>query len=632
MPPKNRRKASKSSANTRCSTLLEDEITRCSEAPTHGRRVERCRVHHEQYCTMTTRDHGLYSSVSEVLEKARLLKDYVNAIRQERTGREIHHNRFFLKVDDGHKIRINLLAKRMAEGVEIRDALEARAMALHMESHPARDWMHQFQGSSELEIGSEDTRGVDGLVAYIREHDKKLRAEAALHADDDLIALQLRFQREVKLEALGLFINPEKFWPDYHRFLKKPDTTTAEEKKIRALHDKAWAQYFRRMVFHDPQLFARSLGKVSFKDLVLDDEFTFDDLLRIQVLMGQRLTFGLTWWKDCLTEAIFIRDCAEASANMGSLENRVKILGGWIYNNSRNTPAPNKVWWTLLTCEEQEKDIENRYVRLCCNFDELHTFLTMSAFVMEAPSFCTTGDGDSTATRKHLSLSGVLVTGMVGRPEPQMVHPFPSPKVPAKRVGCVTWVQIETRAYIFGAIQLRARPDLFSVVTRSDTDPPRKLESFGDVTDQVRMRQFEAPLQRTPPTGQGDWKVLRSAEEVLYGADDDSESPYMKIPGYLSANGNKLDSKGRPIRWFFFHKRFPVKYFLILNASPKGNVHDLARQVSWAAFRAQGLVHGNYDEGRYDKASDVLFIKHARERLSFLPEGGYKVGNLASSQ
>ncbi|KAJ6491087.1 hypothetical protein C8R45DRAFT_757469, partial [Mycena sanguinolenta] len=65
---------------------------------------------------------------------------------------------------------------------------------------------------------------------------------------------------------------------------------------------------------------------------------------------------------------------------------------------------------------------------------------------------------------------------------------------------------------------------------------------------------------------------------------------------------------------FFFHKRFPVKYFLILDASATSN-------VSLAAFRAHNLVQGDYDERKYDKASDVLFIKSARERLSFLPDG-----------
>ncbi|KAJ7820204.1 hypothetical protein B0H13DRAFT_1573177, partial [Mycena leptocephala] len=72
---------------------------------------------------------------------------------------------------------------------------------------------------------------------------------------------------------------------------------------------------------------------------------------------------------------------------------------------------------------------------------------------------------------------------------------------------------------------------------------------------------------------------------------------------------------------FFYHKRFPVKYFVILSAEAGINVHDLARQVAWTAFRAKGLVQGNYDKKRYDRASDVLFTQHARERLSFLPDG-----------
>jgi hypothetical protein len=38
-----------------------------------------------------------YTSLPTVLEKARLVKNYVNAIREEHTGRDIHHTRFFLK-------------------------------------------------------------------------------------------------------------------------------------------------------------------------------------------------------------------------------------------------------------------------------------------------------------------------------------------------------------------------------------------------------------------------------------------------------------------------------------------------------------------------------------------------------
>lgn len=93
-------------------------MTRCSDVPTDGYPIERCRVHHKQYQTMTkrykeaqkfvdetlagalipTKEEALgYTSVSTILEKARLLKKYVNAIREERTGREIHHKRFLMK-------------------------------------------------------------------------------------------------------------------------------------------------------------------------------------------------------------------------------------------------------------------------------------------------------------------------------------------------------------------------------------------------------------------------------------------------------------------------------------------------------------------------------------------------------
>ncbi|KAJ7487083.1 hypothetical protein FB451DRAFT_1228693 [Mycena latifolia] len=671
MPSKKHRKGSKPAPHsppTQCSTLLDDEVTRCSAPPTHGHPIERCGVHHEQYQTMTrqykeaqkfvdetlggalipTKEEVLaYTSLPAVLDKARLMKNYVNAIREERTGRDIHHTRFFLKVDDGHKIRIKLLAKQMTRAVEIRDALEARAMTLHMANDPAKDWMHEFQ---TLSPENEEESSLDRISSYLHLSEKKWKLEAAVNADDDLIALKLRFRREVYLKMLALFIDPDNFWPEYDRLanLQRPPETE-ELRKLKNMINTAYAQYFRRIVFHDPNLFAKSLNKVSFKDLVMDDDFGMEDVMRVLRMLARRLTFGLTWWKDSLTEALYIKDSAEASANMGSVEHRVKILGGWIYKSSRNTSAPNKVWWTLLTSEEKQQDIENRYVRLCCNFDELHLFLTMSAYVMPSPSFCTTGNSenpswDSSATRKHLSICGVLVTGMINGSSQLLKHLGPMPSLmPAKHLGYKTWVETEVRAYIFGAIrdepddfttaflnELRARPDLFSVVTRSDTDPPRILDSFGGVTDQVRMRKFEAPAQLVDhrPTGSGEWEVLRSAFNVLYGGGMD----LYKTAGYLSANFNMgTDSKGRgAARGFFFHKRFPVKYFLILDASAKSNVHDLARQVAWAAFRARGLVQGDYDERKYDKASDVLFIKSARERLSFLPEGGYAVGNLAS--
>ncbi|KAJ7166953.1 hypothetical protein C8R46DRAFT_951572 [Mycena filopes] len=666
MPPKKHGKPAKTAPSTQCSTLLEDEMTRCSEIPTHGRPPERCRVHHEQYRTMTMRykeaqkfvddtfastliptkeEVMAYTSIPEILEKAHLMKQYVNAIRQERTGRDIHHTRFFLKVDDGHKIRIKVLAKQMSQGVEIRDALEARAMALHLKDHPAKEWAEKFQtGPVGEDDDDDDQPGVDP-VAFIHSQQANLGRKTFLNEDDDLIALQMRFEREKILRVFEHILDPRAF----HKtaIIKAGGTPTddPEEKRVGNTAANVWLQYTRRIVFHDQQLFAKSLGKVSLKDLLMDDDFGYGDLIRIATLYTKHLHIGLRWWKDSWTEALAMNDNAEASANMGNIENRFKILGGWIYNNSRDIPAPNKVWHGMFTAETPERDTENRFVRLCSNFDELHTFLSFNALLLSsnAPSWCASKDGDtknSIATRSHLSLCGVILADLVNGAE-HLKFPGPLPtSQPAKKPGCITWVELQMRAYMFGAIrnepdefttaflrELRARPEIFSVVTRSDTDPPLKVESFGGVTDQTRKRQFEAPKGRPPPA-QGTWEVMRSAVNVLYGG---GEGPWAQMSGYLSAGYNNTKGEGgRPEVSFFYHKRFPVKYFLILSASPTANVHDLARQMAWAAFCAKGLVRGDYDQKRYDKASDVLFTQHARERLSFLPEGSFSVANLAS--
>ncbi|EDR07341.1 uncharacterized protein LACBIDRAFT_298402 [Laccaria bicolor S238N-H82] len=49
--------------------------------------------------------------------------------------------------------------------------------------------------------------------------------------------------------------------------------------------------------------------------------------------------------------------------------------------------------------------------------------------------------------------------------------------------------------------------------------------------------------------------------------------------------------------WFFHFKKMPVKYFVILDTSPGREVTLLAREVAWAALRAQGLGGGNTNHG-----------------------------------
>ncbi|KAJ7040005.1 hypothetical protein C8F04DRAFT_948977, partial [Mycena alexandri] len=602
-----------------------------------------CHMHREQYRTMTKRykeaqkfvdetfagalipskeDVQNYTSIPTIVEQARLVKKYVNAIREERAGRDIHHKRFFLKMNNGHRIRFNTLARQMTEAVEIRDALQARAVALHMEDHRAKDWMEEFQAAPLDKEDDEATRPGEGVFSYIRAKQDKLW-ETVVHQTFDTKLLMLKY-----LKSFAHILEPQIFWTAYFRDTgKTPSLEGPEERNRRDTLTNAWLQYTRRIIFHDSHLFVKSLDKVSFKDFVMDDDFGSDNVLRITTMYGRRLEMGLQWWKDSLTEAIKIKDSSEASANMGSMANRFKILGGWIYNNSRNTPAPNKVWWVNAPAN----NAEHRYVRLCCNFDELHTFLTFRALLQrqDTPSFCADESFDSlrnsNATRNHLSLCGVVLADLVpGKRGFQSPGPVPSP-IPAKRRGCITWVELEMRPYMFGALrnkpdsftkaflaELRSRPDLFTVVTRSDTDPARKINWFGKVMHPIRRRQFEAPSQpvQNAPTGRGKWEVMRSAVNVFYGGG--------RVPGPVD---KAAGPEGRMERSFFLHKQFPVKYFLILSASPTMNMHDLARQVAWVAFRAHGLVQGEYNKEKYDKAFDVLFKKHARERLSFLPDG-----------
>ena len=102
---------------TLCQALEEDEMTRCDQPATEGHpQAERCKKHQTQYRLMYKKykDAGKivdglkndipdeeqikqYEDVSSSLKKVRMIRKYVEAIRVERTGRQIHQSRFFLK-------------------------------------------------------------------------------------------------------------------------------------------------------------------------------------------------------------------------------------------------------------------------------------------------------------------------------------------------------------------------------------------------------------------------------------------------------------------------------------------------------------------------------------------------------
>ena len=277
---------------------------------------------------------------------------------------------------------------------------------------------------------------------------------------------------------------------------------------------------------------------------------------------------------------------------------------------------------------EPPANVENRFVRLCNTYDDLIGFLSIGALGMvPPPSFC----NNVVAYRNHLSLAGVIVTDMISTPKPPaLCGPVPSTQR-AKKAGCIVWAELESRAYIFGAVrnepdaftasflnEIRARPDLFHYVTHSESDPTGKIDASGGSSGPLpflRYRNFEAPASpNNRPTGYGDGTIPVSAADIFYGTDDD-------YPGYLT----RL-RRGGSAGWFFHFKKFKVKYFVVIDPIPNRHHTFLAQQLAWVALRVKGYGQGEYAQMKYNKASDAFFDKCAAERLAWMPEsaGGWR--------
>ncbi|OAX38293.1 hypothetical protein K503DRAFT_770624 [Rhizopogon vinicolor AM-OR11-026] len=665
---------SKKSPNPiQCLTLEEDEMTRCNQPATEGYpRPERCKVHQNQYRLMykkykdaskvvddvksgrelpTKQDIERYTNLDTTLEKIRWLRKYLESIRVERTGRDIHQRRFFLKADDGHKKRIKALAKKMVTAVEILSSLQERALDLYVASNPGCDWMRPVQlpknfGSTVDPIPTETIVEAAQPKIHLPNYGSKTRMLSAPRssepADEDLIDLEHQAQKNRLLHGFKMFMDPECVASFYHDEMGL-DTSDPSIKTLTSIFQDVLQQYARRIIFHEPDLFFKSLDKVSFKDLLLADDFSNEDVAKFSLLFQARLGFGLVWFKDAVIDALVMSKKGTA-ANIGKLSSRHQVLGGWIYNCAHTHTIPHEAWWHMLTLLEPPADVENRFVRLCNNFDDMINFLSFGAIGMvPPPTFCSGQyyETDAVASRKHLSLSGVVVTDMVSSPRAQYMNgPIPTTRR-GKMPGCIVWRQLETRAHMFGALrnepdlfndaflrELQARPDLFQVVTRSETDPGHDVQVFGagptNALPAMRHRQFEAPPApfANRPTGSGEWMVSRSAVDVLYGTHAKMPgAPKQPFPGYLQIlNGGK--SRG----WFFRFKKFPVKYIAILDTIPNRHSSVLARNVAWAALRAGGYGEGEYDARMYARASDKLFQKRAEEILAWMPEscGGWK--------
>ncbi|KAF9235400.1 hypothetical protein BU15DRAFT_32467, partial [Melanogaster broomeanus] len=560
-----------------CFTLEEDEMTRCGRPATERYpKLERCKAHHGQHRIMyqkykdaskvvdavkqggeppTKEQINRYTDWRAALEKARWVRKYVEALRVERAGRDIHQRRFFLKVDDGHKMRLKLLKKGMVKAVDALDGLQARAFKLYMPDSPLQDVDKPVLSTFDSDLMERPMRSTEEVVDIVQSSDrlkghlqttgKKLLTAPPIDGtgDEDLIDISLLAQKQQMIAAIAPFTDLESFISIH------PLEAADKQDSTRAMLEKmffCFQQYARRIIFHQPALFMKSLEKVSFKDLILGDDFSIEDMFRFLELFMRPLGFPLPWFKDAVLDALAIYR-HDTAANVGRVENRFPLLGGWVFNRAHTATMSNEAWALLLQSLEPPANIENRFVRVCNNFDDLIGFLSFGALgLVPTPSFCEsrpTDFLDPGLSRNHLSLSGVVVTDMVSISlPPHMCGPTPTTQK-AKKRGCVVWVEVESRSYMFGAVrnepdpfvdaflrELRARPDLFQVVTRSETDPGREVEIFGAGPSQalpmMRSRSFEAPRSSSPPNGSGEWSVNRSAVDVLYGT-------AKEIQGYL---------------------------------------------------------------------------------------------------
>ncbi|KAG1789732.1 uncharacterized protein HD556DRAFT_1243442 [Suillus plorans] len=646
-----------------CSTLEEDETTRCDQPPTEG--FERCEVHQAQYRTMykkykdaskvvddiesgtlelpTKEQIECYTDLHLTLNKARLVRKYLESIRVERTGRGIHQRRFFLKIDDGHKDRLKFLEKKMRKAADILSNLQARALDLHIANNPGSEWIKPVQLPNDLDDEPISTERIIEAAqrtflndrknsTYLFPASKKSMGSSAL-ADEDLIDLEHRARKTQILHTIFEMITDPDLFTRLRREADPDDSDPTFEPDPTVLHN-IFQQYARRIMFHDSDFFFKTFDKVSFQDLMLDDDFSIEDAFKFVFLFERnKLGFGLTWFKDAVVDALMMSKGGDV-ANFGSLSSRHKVLGGWIYSRTHIRTISHEAWWASIFDLPPPADVENRFVRLCNNFDDMVNFLSFGAIgMLPPPTFCSRRyDGvDAIVPRKHLSLSGVVITDMVsGLMPPHMTGPIPTTRR-GRRPGCIVWCEVEARGYMFGALrnepdpfndaflrELRARPDLFQVVTRSETDPGRDVEVFPtDVLPMMRTREFEAPpaLSANRPTGSGKWTVSRSAVDVLYGTH--CEMPGIRnypFLGYL-----QILKSGKNKGWFFRFKNFPVKYIVILDTVPNRHHSVLAMNVAWAALRAQGYGEGEYELLKYTRASGKLFQKRAEELLAWTP-------------
>ncbi|KAI0926993.1 hypothetical protein AcW1_007639 [Taiwanofungus camphoratus] len=520
----------------------------------------------------------------------------------------------------------------MVQALEVLDTLEARISDMLFKNDPAYDWIKRFRSESSVDTaGNEETQ--DLSFSNIYEKVKGGIKQAAVISsedseEDDLIGLFIRAEKQGYLERYQfLRKSPE----DWRKSLPEEARDDPEFLRMSNIRRDTLLQFIRRIILYDPVLALKAKDKVNLNDLFLSPDFTIEDFKRIGQKTGQVMQEPLLWWKDATIEAIAMWPKPEkeaTAANVGSLKDRFKIVGGWVFNQPHKRTMTNEAWWYLLDTLKPEGNIENRFMRLCNNFSDLQTFLSFGALGMvPSPTFCKRLNAEK--ERNYLSLSGVVVGDIVYPHFPWPVGPVPTTKA-ASRQGFIKWAEVETRAYMFGAVrcephaftdaffrELRARSDKFVVITRSDLDPNEQTEQIGgdgsEVFAQMRVRTFEAPPASfaNRPQGRGAWDNIRTGRDVLYGTGQSK--------GLLGTPAIKTVLNLKIAGWLFRFKTFPVKYFVIFDAIPNRDGKDLVRNVAWAALCAAGYGKDPLTSAKYIKASDALCVARSSDLLKWMP-------------
>ena len=362
--------------SSQCHTLDEDEITRCDQPATEGYpHPERCKVHQEQYRTMYMKykeaaklvdevkqsdsipSEGQierYVDLDKVLIKIKYVRKYIESIRIEKTGRDLHGRRFFLKsaffshfvgkrlhfsssVDDGHKRRLKLLEKEMIRANGTIRALESRAYKLYIQANPIPEWAKVTQSDTDGKGPCSSVEEfLDSLAAF--EPSQTLSATEDLGKEDaDLIDMTLRAYvlpsilfhlntKNVPCRRKLRFVDSILFLLGCDGVVNEDDPEKDELRRhygpelpmVQAIN----RQFIRRIVFYDPALFLKAIDKVSFEDFLLGADFSLEDGFKIYKMTLQfSLGFGLMWMKDAVIEALSMAKSGllDNAANVGNL-------------------------------------------------------------------------------------------------------------------------------------------------------------------------------------------------------------------------------------------------------------------------------------------------------------------------